>query len=325
MLTKEKGRGEAACDYKENSGLTVGATSKKVKHSVYGSRPIKRIRRTKSAIQSLDDSFFEILERIQPATVRQTFYQAEVLGLVPKEESTGYRVIQRRLMAMRESGRVPYGWITDNLRIVRGYNRYGNAGEFAKEVSSLYRRDYWRESKVRVEIWIEKDGLASTISPVVIDEWGLDLHVTRGFSSASYLHAASENLVQDGRPTFVYVLTDLDPSGVDIARDIGAKLQSMVAARAELHVERLAVEPWQVEQWQLPSRPTKQTDTRAAKFISKFGNASVELDSIDPNTLRQIVGDAIAKHADTFAITRLKLTEQAERQSIAAWQHALKT
>lgn len=291
----------------------------------YGSSHLKRkrIRRTQAEIDELDKAFVAIVEEQHPATVRQVFYQATVRGLVPKDERKGYRVVQRRLVALRESERVPYGWITDHIRFVHGYTRYGGIADFAQDVSGLYRRDYWRESDVRVEIWIEKDALASVISPVVIHEWGLSLHVARGFSSISYLHEAADDLVHDGRPAFIYTLTDLDPSGLGIARDIETKLKSMVRNRVELTVQRLAVEPWQVKAWNLPTRPTKQRDTRAAKFVAQFGNASVELDSIAPKMLRKIVGDAIARHADAGAIARLKQIETLERESIATWQNAI--
>ena len=40
---------------------------------------------------------------------------------------------------------------------------------------------------------------------------------------------------------------------------------------------------------QLPSRPTKKSDTRS----KNFGDESVELDAINPETLREIVQDCI--------------------------------
>jgi hypothetical protein len=284
--------------------------------AAYGTSPVKRIRRTQDEIGALDDALIPIVENQKPMTVRQVFYQATVKKLVPKDEATGYRPVQRRLVALRESGRIPYGWITDNLRFVHGHTRYGDLQEFADDVSRLFRRDYWRDAEAQVEIWIEKDALASVISPVVIKEWGLDLHVARGFSSISYLHGAAEKLIADGRPAYIYVLTDLDPSGIGIARDIESKLGAMVHKQVDLHVERLAVEPWQVEAWSLPSRATKKTDTRAAKFQKEFGDVSVELDAIPPNMLRKIIGDAIARHADADAIGRLKDVEAMEREQI---------
>lgn len=121
--------------------------------SSYGTSPSKRRRRRRRVeIAKLDEVLCEVVREIRPATVRQTFYQAVVRGLVEKDEVQGYRLVQRRLLTLRESGRIPYGWITDNARTVRGYDRYGGLGEFAREIAGRYRRDYWADSPVRVEV-----------------------------------------------------------------------------------------------------------------------------------------------------------------------------
>lgn len=284
---------------------------------VYGTRDIKpRARRTRGEVTSLRAELLEIVAAGKPMTVRQIFYQATVRGLVPKDEGRGYKVVQRLLVQMREEGQLPYRWITDSLRIVRGYTRWGSAAGFAQDVASLYRRDYWAGAAVRVEIWIEKDALASVIAPVVIDEWGLDLHVSRGFSSVSYLQAAAEAIKDDGRPTYVYVLSDFDPSGMGLAQKIGEELIRR-AAPVAVAVERLAVSKDQIEAWALPSRPTKTTDSRAKKFIEEHGDRSVELDAIPPATLRMMVSTAIACHANSRQIAMLRKTEKLEREGLA--------
>ena len=57
--------------------------------SVYEPNPIKRKRRTKAGLEQLDLALADIVAEIQPATVRQVFYQAVVRGLVPKDEAKG--------------------------------------------------------------------------------------------------------------------------------------------------------------------------------------------------------------------------------------------
>lgn len=283
--------------------------------TLYGTSPIKRTRRTQDDVKQLDGALFEIVRTDPPMTVRQVFYQATVRGFVPKDETKGYRVVQRRLVVLRAEGVVPYGWITDNARMVRGLDRYSGLEDFAAQSAQLYRRDYWARSHVRVEVWLEKDALAGVLYPVVVSEWGLELFVTRGFASVSYLEAAAEDAREDGRPTFVYVLTDLDPSGVDIARKIAEELPRR-APEVEMTVQRIAVTPEQVEAMSLPTRPTKQSDARAKKFAAQYGTASVELDAIPPSTLRQMVSDAVAQHADTAEHRRLKQIEVLERESL---------
>lgn len=283
---------------------------------LYGTSPIKRARRTRGALDLLDHALIEIVRAHPPVTVRQVFYLATTRGLVPKDEAKGYRVVQRRLVALRAAGMIPYGWITDNARMVRRLNRWQDPEHFAGQVASFYRRDYWAHSAVRVEVWLEKDALAGVLYPVVVTEWGLELFVTRGFASVSYLEAAAEDTREDGRPTFVYVLTDLDPSGVDIARKIAEELPQR-APQVEVTVLRLAVTLEQVEAMSLPTRPTKQTDTRAKKFEARYGTGSVELDAIPPERLRTMVSEAIAEHSDPAELARLKRVERLERESLA--------
>jgi hypothetical protein len=179
----------------------------------------------------------------------------------------------------------------------------------------LYRKDYWATAPVNVEVWLEKDALKGVLKPVVVDECGLGLHVTRGFASITYLQEAAEEIECDGRPTYVYVLTDFDPSGVSIAEKVEAELTER-APGADITVERLAVNREQIDRWRLPTRPTKATDTRASKFRQVHGSESVELDAIPPDTLRRLVREAIESYMDPWELQQLKMAEKNEREAL---------
>jgi hypothetical protein len=283
--------------------------------SVYGTSPIKRQRRTKTEIEALDFALQEIVEQFRPVTVRQVFYQAVNRGLVPKNETKGYRVVQRRLVVLRESGEVPYGYVVDGTRYVHGHTRYNDLDEFTSYAAGLYCKDYWANSEVNVEVWLEKDALKGVLIPTVVNECGLGLHVTRGFASITYLQEAAEDIELDGRPTYVYVLTDFDPSGVSIAEKVEEELVER-APSSDITVERLAVSRDQIERWNLPTRPTKTTDTRARKFRSIHGTDSVELDAIPPDELRTLVRDVIEGHMDPWRLEQLRLAERSERETL---------
>ena len=173
--------------------------------TTYGTSPIKRMRRTKAEILDLDNALVEIVEQFKPVTVRQVFYQAVNRALVPKDEAQGYRVVQRRLVALRASGEIPYRYIVDGTRYVHGGTRYEGLEEFTTYAAGLYRKDYWADADVRVEVWLEKDALKGVLVPTVVDKCGLNLYVTRGFASITYLQEAARQIEQDGRPTYVYV------------------------------------------------------------------------------------------------------------------------
>ena len=58
---------------------------------------------------------------------------------------------------------------------------------------------------------------------------------------------------------------DWDPSGKVIPEKIEAELR-MHAPEAEIHFRRLAVNPDQIDNLNLPSRPAKASDSRAKSF-----------------------------------------------------------
>ena len=69
--------------------------------------------------------------------------------------------------------------------------------------------------------------------------------------------------------------------------------------------------PWQIEDWHLPTRPTKATDSRTKKWT---GGESVELDAIDANQLREICDFNIRPHIDPPVLAVIKTAEQSERE-----------
>jgi hypothetical protein len=86
-----------------------------------------------------------------------------------------------------------------------------------------------------------------------------------------------------------------------------------LAPSAEIHFERIAVTPVQIMDWDLPTRPTKASDSRAKAFGS---NLSVELDAIEPNQLRTLVRETIERHLPAEQFEVLKAAEQSERDTI---------
>jgi hypothetical protein len=272
---------------------------------------------TKAALEALDAALVEIAGTYAPITVRGAFYRAVVRGLVPKDETKGYRVVQRRLLKLRESGEIPYGWIADRSRRVLGYTRYRDADEFARTVKVRYRQDYWAEADEYVEVWIEKDALAGVVMPVVVDEFGLDLHVTRGFASVTYLQEAAENIMLEDRPVYVYLFTDYDPAGMNIADKVEEELLERTYW-ADVHVERVAVTPEQIRAYDLPTRPTKRSRReRLTRYEAAHGDVSVELDAMPPDVLRRIVRERIERHMDPWRLEQMRMVEREEREGLA--------
>ena len=174
-----------------------------------------------------------------------------------------------------------------------------------------YRRSLWTRMPAYVEVWIEKDALAGVLYDITA-EWDVPLMVTRGYPSLSYLYEAASAMKGIDRPAYIYYLGDYDPSGMDIGRSVEQRLREF-AVGVDLNFERLAVQEWQIEQYGLPTRPTKKTDIRARAFDSE---TSVELDAMPPSILRNMVKSAITQHIDVDEFDRLVKVEALERQSL---------
>jgi hypothetical protein len=182
-----------------------------------------------------------------------------------------------------------------------------------RQTAHFYRKALWADVDEYVEVWLEKDALSAVVWEVT-SEFDVPLMVARGYASLSFLHEAAEAIRDQERPSHIYHLGDFDPSGVDAADKIEATLREF-APEVEISFTRLAVLPWQIEQWHLPTRPTKLSDSRARGF----GDISVELDAIEAPTLRAIVRAALERHMPQNRFAALKAAEESERNLLLAW------
>ena len=275
----------------------------------YQASPIKRHRSTRAEVERRRDALFSIVASMRPMTVRQVFYQATVHDLVEKTEA-GYAKVQTDLVVMRRTGRLPYDWLTDNTRWQRRPQTYDSVEAALRETARFYRKSLWADADSYVEIWLEKDALSGVVWPVT-DLYDVPMMVPRGYASLSFLHSAAEYIRSLDIPTFLYHLGDYDPSGVNAGEKIEQMLREM-APEAEIHFERLAVWPSQIHQWNLPTRPTKTSDSRSRNF----GAISVELDAIAPADLRSLVEAAIQRHLPAEQLRVLQIAEESERALI---------
>lgn len=278
--------------------------------ATYGSCPIKRIRRTGGEMIALKTVIVDVLGEIAPATVRQCYYQLVSRGAIAKTEAA-YKTVVRLLTVMRRAGEVPFDWIADNTRWQRKPRTYSGLSQLLSDTARLYRRSVWSTQAVYCEAWIEKDALAGVFIDVTA-EYDVPLMVCRGYPSVTYLHAAAEVIAAVRKPTHIYYFGDRDPSGIDIPRKVEADLREF-APKAEIHFTRVAVTEQQIEEMNLPTRPTKGTDSRARKFEG----ASVELDAIPPDDLRRLVRECIESHIDHRALAVLRQAEESERDWLA--------
>lgn len=64
-------------------------------------------------------------------------------------------------------------------------------------------------------------------------------------------------------------------------------------AYMDVEVRRLALNMDQIEQYNPPPNPAKETDARASGYISRYGHESWELDALDPAVIDRMLRDNI--------------------------------
>jgi len=236
----------------------------------YPTRQIKRQRATKAEVETRREALLDIIDDGKPMTVRQVFYQATVRGLVEKAES-GYGKVQNDLTLMRRDGVLPYDWLADNTRWQRKPQTFDSVEQALRETAAFYRKSLWTDADSYVEIWLEKDALSGVILPIT-SMYDVPLMVARGYASLSFLYNAADYINTLTVPTYIYHLGDFDPSGVNAGEKIEETLREM-APDAEIYFERLAVTEEQIDAWNLPTRPTKKSDTAIEILRRHLGRA----------------------------------------------------
>jgi len=276
----------------------------------------KRGRRSTAEMAWLKFRLYILASQERPATVRSMYYRMLSKGFLPKDERA-YRLVQRTILDMRRQKIMPWQWITDSSRRVWGKARFGDMKSYADYVAANYYKDYWLDSPVNVEVWCEKDAIQGVVGPTVYNDFGLDLYVSKGQSSASYLYEAAESIREDGRPTVVYILSDFDPAGFRIGERIEAGLREHLPEEQDLRAVRVAVSYEQIQRYNLVTRPVKKRDADAAEFMRRYGDISCELEAMPPTTLRHLLAEHLHEHMSPNKLRIMKLAEEEERKGLA--------
>ena len=277
---------------------------------VYGSRSTNGKRRSKQEMEGIRAAIYNALKADAPMTVRQVFYRLVSEGVIDKTEGQYKSTVVRLLTQMRLDDEVPFEWIADNTRWMRKPRTWSSLESMLKRSTETYRRSVWDNQNVYVEVWTEKDAIAGILSEET-ETWDVPLMVVRGFSSLTFLHSAAETIAAQGKPAHLYYFGDYDPSGLVIPQKVEQRIREF-APHTEIHFVRVAVNPEQITEMKLPTRPTKKTDSRAKGFTGE----SVEVDAIAPRTLRKMVSDCITRHIDQRAYDVMRRAEESERSAL---------
>jgi hypothetical protein len=247
-----------------------------------------------------------------PITGRGIGYKLFTAGLIPSVAKTEMQRVYRLLKQARERGMVPWPWIVDETRALERRPSWDDPAAFVDTVSRAYRRDYWNQQPVRVEVWSEKGTVRGVLAPV-LDQYGVGFRVMHGFSGATTIYDVAQ--YNDGRPLIVLYVGDYDPSGMYMSeQDLPGRLAEY--GGDHVGVTRIALLRENLDDLPSFSASEKKKDPRYSWFVHNYGSKCWELDAMDPNDLRDRVEAAIQGAIEQEAWDRCTITEKAERESL---------
>jgi hypothetical protein len=276
----------------------------------------------------------QLLADHHPMTLRQLHYAVFSASRIPYDNTPAdYKRLSRVTTMGRRNYRelelagdvdrlddaealIPPDWIVDELREAERVSLWQDCRAFMATVKRAYRRDYWQDQPNYVELWSEKATVLGSMRPIT-ERYGVMLRACRGFGSTGMESQIGSLFEGIDKPITVFYLGDHDPSGHSIEQDIHRRAE--VASGKDFDMIRLAIHETDIRTYNLPPQRIKATDSRAAGFRRQFGSlaATVELDALPVEVLRDRVENAIKEEIDWELWDRQVIVEEAELKCIA--------
>lgn len=222
-------------------------------------------------------------------------------GLAPGTKNTdkNYKRFGKTITEGRLAGLLDWKQLVDRTRSLSSLQQHSTPEDAVKDLSRYYHIDMWENQPCYVEAWVEKDAMVDILRQAC-NPWDVPYGSTRGYTSSSACHETALRLEQESYSheggVHIIHLSDHDPSGIDMARDLQDRFELFRVP--DVHFHRIALTMDQIEEKDPVPNPAKLTDPRAEKYIDRFGDKSWELDALEPSDIDRLVKEAVMEIVD---------------------------
>lgn len=252
-------------------------------------------------------------------TLRQLYYQLVSRDIIPNNVKE-YAKLSILLTKGRMAGIVDWSAIEDRGRSPKIPFYINGVQEALDVIANQYMIDRQEGQENYIEVWVEKDALSNVFARVT-EPYHVRLMVNKGYSSSSAMYEAAKRFKtayrRNGQRGILLYFGDHDASGKDMVRDVKERLEEMEVQG--LLVYNPALTMAQVNQYNPPENPAKQTDPRAKWYIEKYGDSSWELDALPPPALMKIVRDNVVKWMDLELFKEMRIKEANQKSVITKY------
>lgn len=242
-----------------------------------------------------------------PVTLRQLHYQLVSQQIIPNDQNA-YKRLSELTAEARRDGDFPD--LEDRGRAINQAAGWDSPEQAMQTTARYYRVDRTLGQEFAVYLGVEKAGMLAQLRSW-FDGYGVPVLALGGYASQTYKDQVRASVLAQERPSVLVYAGDFDPSGEDILRDFLARTNCWD------HVVQVALTADQVAEHDLPVSVGKATDSRADGFIREHGGLyQVELDALDPTTLRGLYQGAVDALWDYQEFERVLAREDRERQAL---------
>jgi hypothetical protein len=267
-----------------------------------------------STLDTANDIITDYANQGYILTLRQLYYQFVARGLIENSERS-YKNLGGLIADGRMTGYLDWDGIEDRGRGVKPWLIEEDEQAVFHEIERNFALDKWSRQHVYVEVWVEKEALASVVERPC-SRWSVPYMSCKGYLSVSEAWRAGQRFEQAldmGHECVLIHLGDHDPSGIDMTRDNDDRIALFAGQRID--VRRIALNMDQVQRYNPPPNPAKITDSRAVEYIRKHGHTSWELDALQPQVLDALIDSEIQTLIDP-GIWDETMDEQRERREV---------
>jgi hypothetical protein len=267
-----------------------------------------------------------------PLTLRQIHYRILTRNVLRNSNKPGslyvnneqsYKDLSDLLTRARLIGEVPWESMHDPTRPRTQWEQWENVGFYMREqvggFLSGYKRNLIQSQAAYVELVVEKI-TAQEIGERAAGPLHVPVGVGRGYTSATCLKETADRFHASGKDAFIMLIAgDLDPEGEDIPQAWTACLRDEHGIE-NLTAVKVAVNPDQIEAYNLAPCPLKGDSSRAAAFQAVHGDNVYELEAFEPDVLQRIIRDAITSVLDMKLFAQEQRKEAEEARLLIATQ-----